>query len=53
MHCCHVLFNRPFLSYFKPLFQREAKCKAIDQYEIIFCSHANKTHFHKKGKALF
>jgi len=29
-----------------PLFQSEAKCKAID---MIFYSHANKIHFQKKG----
>ena len=34
-----------------PLFQRQAKCEAIDM-KIIFYSHANKTHFHKKGFAL-
>ena len=34
-----------------PLFQTQAKCKAIDM-KIILYSHANKTHFHKKGFAL-
>ena len=34
-----------------PLFQNEVKCSAFDM-EIIFHSHANKTHFHKKGCAL-
>jgi len=29
----------------------EAKCEAIDTI-MIFYSHANKTHFHKKGVAL-
>ena len=32
------------------LFQNEVKCSAFDM-EIIFHSHANKTHFHKKGCA--
>ena len=35
----------------KPLFQSEAECEAIDM-EMIFYSHTNKTHFHKKGFAL-
>ena len=35
----------------KPLFQNEAECEAIDM-EMIFYSHTNKTHFHKKGFAL-
>ena len=30
-----------------PLFQNEGRCSALDM-EIIFHSHANKTHFHKK-----
>ena len=30
----------------------EAKCEAIDTI-MIFYSHANKTHFHKKGVALY
>ena len=33
-----------------PLFQNEGRCSAFDM-EIIFHSHANKTHFHKKGCA--
>ena len=33
-----------------PLFQNEGRCSAFDM-EIIFNSHANKTHFHKKGCA--
>ena len=33
-----------------PLFQNEARCSAFDM-EIIFHSHANKTHFHEKGCA--
>ena len=33
-----------------PLFQNEGRGSAFDM-EIIFHSHANKTHFHKKGCA--
>ena len=43
--------NRPFPSYPWPLYQNEVKCSAFDM-EIIFHSHANKFHFHKKGCAL-
>ena len=43
--------NSPFPSFLKPLFQSEAKCKAIDM-EIIFYFHVNLTHFYKKGFAL-
>ena len=35
----------------KPLFQSEATCEAIDK-KMISYSHANKTHFDKKGFAL-
>ena len=42
--------NRPFPSFPGPLFQNEGRCSAFDM-EIIFHSHANKTHFHKKGCA--
>ena len=42
--------NRPFRSFPGPLFQNESRCSAFDM-EIIFHSHANKTHFHKKGCA--
>ena len=42
--------NRPFPSSLGPLFQNEARCSAFDM-EMIFHSHANKTHFHKKGCA--
>ena len=42
------LLNRPFPSSPRPLYQ---KCSAFDM-EMIFHSHANKTHFHKKGCAL-
>ena len=40
-----------FFELAKPLFQSEAECEAIDM-EMIFYSHTNKTHFHKKGFAL-
>ena len=33
-----------------PLVQNEGRCSAFDM-EISFHSHANKTHFHKKGCA--
>ena len=42
--------NRPFPSSPGPLFQNEGRCSAFDM-EIIFHSHANKAHFHKKGCA--
>ena len=42
--------NRPFPSFFGPLFQSEGRCSTFDM-EIIFHSHANKTDFHKKGCA--
>ena len=42
--------NRPFASSLGPLFQNEGRCSAFD-VKIIFHSHANKTHFHKKGCA--
>ena len=35
----------------RSLYQNEVKCSAFDM-EIIFHSHANKTHFHKKGCVL-
>ena len=40
--------NRPFPSSRGPLFQNEGSCSAFDM-EIIFHSHADKAHFHKKG----
>ena len=40
--------NRLFPSFPGPLFQNEGRCWAFDM-EIIFHSHTNKTHFHKKG----
>ena len=43
--------QRPFPSFPGPLYQNEVKCSAFDM-EMIFHSHANKTHFHKKGCAL-
>ena len=43
--------NGPFPSSSKPLYQNEVKCSAFDM-QMIFHSHANKTHFHKKGCAL-
>ena len=47
----HLLkYNRPFPSSPWPLFQNESRCSAFDM-EIICHSHANKTHFHKKGCA--
>ena len=46
---CHS-FNRPFPSSPRPLFQNEVRCSACDM-EIIFHSHANKTHFHEEGCA--
>ena len=42
--------NRPFPSSLGNLFQNEARCSAFDM-EMIFYSHANETHFHKKGCA--
>ena len=47
---CSNKDNRPFPSSPEPLFQNEGRCSAFDM-EIIFHSHANKTHFHKKGCA--
>ena len=44
-------FNSPFASCFKPLFQSEAKCEAID-LKMIFNFNAHKTHFPNKGFAL-
>ena len=41
---------RPYPSSPGPLFQNDGRCSAFD-IEIIFHSHANKTHFHKKGCA--
>ena len=41
-------FNRPFPSSPGSLYQNEVRCSTFDM-EMIFHSHANKTHFHKKG----
>ena len=43
--------NRPFSSSPRPLYQNKVKCSAFDM-EMIFHSHANRTHFHKKGCAM-
>ena len=43
--------NRAFPSSPGPLYENEVKCSAFDM-EMIFHSHANKTHFHKKGCTL-
>ena len=40
--------NWPSPSFPGPLFSNEVKCSAFDM-EMIFQSHANKTHFRKKG----
>ena len=40
--------NRPFPSSPGPLYQNEVRCSTLDM-EMIFHSHANKTHFHKKS----
>ena len=48
---CIFFINRPISIFFKPLFQSDAKCEAIDM-KMSFCSHANKTHFHNKGFVL-
>ena len=45
-----VNINGPFPSSRGPLFQNEGRCSAFDM-EIIFHSHASKTHLHKKGCA--
>ena len=43
--------DKPFPNSPGPLCQNGVKCSAFDM-EMIFNSHANKTHFHKKGCAL-
>ena len=40
--------NRPFPSSPGPLYQNEVRCSTFDM-EMIFHSHANKTHFHKNS----
>ena len=42
--------NRPFPSSPGPLFQNEDRYSSFDM-KIIFHSHADNTHFHKKGCA--
>ena len=42
-----MLFNRPFPSSPGPLYQNEVKCSTFDE-EMIFHSHVNKIHIHKK-----
>ena len=48
-----MVINKPFPSSPRPLYQNKVtcKCSAFDM-EMIFHSHANKTHYHKKGCAL-
>ena len=47
----YIYSKGPFPSSPGPLFQNDkGRCSAFDE-EIIFYSHANKTHFHKKGCA--
>ena len=50
---CHNtnIRNRPFPRFPRPLYQNKIKCSAFDA-EMIFHSHANKIHFHKKACAL-
>ena len=48
--CLRCFGNRPFPSSPGPKFQNEGRCSAFDM-EMIFHSHANKTHFQKKGCA--
>ena len=43
--------NTPFPSFPRPQYQNEVRCSAFD-VEMIFHSHANKTHFHRKGCVL-
>ena len=43
--------NTPFPSFPGPLYQNEVKCSAF-AVEMIFHSHASKTHFHRKGCVL-
>ena len=42
--------DRLFPSSPGPLYQKEVRCSTFD-VEMIFHSHANKTHFHMKGCA--
>ena len=43
--------STPFPSSPESVHQNEFKCSAFDM-KMIFHSHANKTHFHKKGFAV-
>ena len=43
--------NEPFPRSPGPLYQNEVKCSAFDM-KMVLNSHANKTHFYKKGCAL-
>ena len=43
--------NKPFPNSLGPLFQNKVKCSTF-YMEMIFHSHANKSHFHKRGCAL-
>ena len=45
------LSDKPFPSLPGPLYQNEVECSVFN-VEMIFHSHANKTHLHKKGCAL-
>ena len=55
-HVCEVNFTCAYegflIGHFRvppgPLYQNEVKCSAFDM-KMIFHSHANKTHFHRKG----
>ena len=49
--CKNVCLQLAFPSSPAPLFQNESKCSVFDM-KMIFYSHANKTHFHKKDCAL-
>ena len=40
--------NRPFPSSPGPPYENEVRCSTFDM-EMIFHSHANKNHFHKKS----
>ena len=44
-------FDRPFHDCLKPLLQSDEKFEAI-ALKVIYYSHANETHSHKKGFAL-
>ena len=46
----YLLYQQAISKFPGPMFQNEVKCSAFDM-EIILHSHANKTHFHKKGCA--